>query len=133
MKAIIVFLLFIGISFGQSLDGNNSTSTVLDSGDTYTGSAKNLMYDNVASVTVTAFASHAGATSGFKILASEDSTRPDSTWFIMDSTSVTDSTLTTLNYIPKLTYYKVQYVNGSDSLTTFFIQSILHKNIVKPE
>ena len=125
MKHLIFWLFLVSISFGQTqnlLDPLNSTSKRLGANGTFTGYAVdnigNQKYSTIISTVVT---DKVSATGGFKFQISADSIN----WRTSDSISVSANSIGTLATTPKLRYYRIKYVNGTDSIlqSSFTIQT----------
>jgi len=128
----LIFLLILGYSIfalGQSpvniIDAGNSTTTNLGSGKTFTGVGYDLVAQKLfASISVYVTSNKASATGGLKIQFSTNNTL----FYTSDSVSISANTPYTLFAKVKARYYRVVYVNTTDSITAnFSIQTILHE------
>lgn len=103
------------------LDSGNSTTTVLEADEVYSGEWKNVL--GYASVSVEISSDQASATNGFAVQTSDD------------GSTVRHSHIHTLvanvnhHFVYTLTgnYYRVKYTNGGTLQTSFFLNSILSK------
>lgn len=135
-----IFLILLGFAFplfSQTLtpynfvDWHNSTSTALDSAETFTGTATQLVRvvgatvvnnAEVAAICVNILASDSSGTATAQF--SYDGTH----WEITHSIAYTDTgNITSHWYIPEAPFFRVVYTNGLDDLTRLSIQTILYK------
>lgn len=132
----LIFLLILGYSIlalGQSqvniIDAGNSTTTNLGSGKTFTGVGYDLIAQKLfASISVYVTSNKASATGGLKIQFSTN----NSTFYTSDSATISANTPFTLFAKVKARYYRVVYVNTTDSITAnFSIQTILHEQNIE--
>jgi hypothetical protein len=126
MKKLLLIFILAGAVYAQNIvDSYNSSASgqIMDSDTMWTGTARDL--GNYSGVTVSVRASHASAEDGFVIHFSNNKT----TWIDSIYTSVLANDWTVLRFTPKHYYYRVRYRNGSDSLTSFTLVSMLTKNV----
>lgn len=108
------------------VDVNNTTSTPLTSGSTYTGiSSETLDY---ALIFVTVYSDVASATDGLCVQISNDGTN----WYDGDCFTIAADTHKTFSIQTNTRYYRINYENGSTNQTTFELTTILKKTNSKP-
>jgi hypothetical protein len=108
------------------VDDNNSTTTPLAAGATWTGTAsETLAY---AVLTVMVYADQASGTDGLKIEFSSDGTNWDSD----DVFTILAGQGKSYSFQPQAKYHRVSYTNGGTIQTQFRLQTILKKTYVKP-
>ena len=98
----------------------NSTSTPLESGETFTGTGEECLYYNVIGINI--IASHISATSGFQIQFSSN----NSDWDIIHSFTIPAATGKFFNFPAEAQYFRIIYTNGTTLQTYFRLQTILH-------
>lgn len=108
------------------VDAGNSTSTPLDSGDTFVGVITEILEEAIISISV--FADKASATDGLIIEFSTDSVNFDNS----DVYTISASTGEIYTIQPAAQYYRVRYINGDTTQTAFRLQTIFHHNYIKP-
>lgn len=127
MKKIIFSVLFLfTIIHGQTIqDARNSSTANLAAGGVFTGYARDLItYSTFSSILVTVYANEPSATNGLVIQFSADSTN----WRDSVYTSIDSVVMGYLHSPVKQRYYRVKYTNGSDSVTSLTIKTILFSN-----
>jgi len=105
---------------------DNSTSTVLDVDEVYTGTWEDVT--NFGVIVLTVNASHASATDGLMMEFSSDGTNIDSD----DSFTIPATTGKTFSFQTANKYYRVKYTNGGTLQTYFRLQTVLKPYYVKP-
>lgn len=107
---------------GSVADANNSTTTPLGGGATYTGTGTDLL--GYAAVCVTIYADVDGATDGMAFQFSSDGTNWDDVYtFTMD---VSASDTRRFQFPVTAQYFRVVYTNGAGAQSAFRVQTILH-------
>ena len=103
----------------NTLDPNNSSTTVLAANASFTGTGTNVT--RYQSIYVTVFSTQASATNGLTIQFSQDNVN----WVTSSSLTVTASQnlSTTINISAQ--YFRIVYTNGGTLQTTFRLQTCL--------
>lgn len=114
------------VSVDGHVDTLNSTSTPLDSGDTFTGETFDI--SDAAVILVSVYSDKASATDGLIISFSTDSVNFDNEDFY----TIAALTGKTYSFQPSAKYYRVQYINGDTTQTEFRLQTILKRTYIKP-
>jgi|SaaInlLV_10m_DNA_2_1039722.scaffolds.fasta_scaffold00537_13 hypothetical protein len=116
----------LSVVSGGHISTANSSSTKLDAGIAFTGTAEDIT--NVSVIIVGVKASHASATDGLSVQFSPDGTNWDGTdYFTVPATSGK-----TFSFQPALRYFRVVYTNGAVGQTYFRLQTIFKHTNVKP-
>ena len=141
MKKLILFMLLIPIfAFGQSniIDVNNSTTTALDSGDVFTGTATRLVdYGGerglTSAISVSVYSDQNSTTNGLRVQFSHDNV--DTLWRDSYSGTITGASgsPTVLWFYPEDAYYRVKYTNGTSDQDTLWITSKLYMGSIFPK
>jgi len=108
----------------NSVDSGNSTTSVLGSGATFTGTGVDVLaYE---AVTITLASSHDSATDGMTFQFSTDNSNWDDVYtFTMD---ISSSDTRRFQFPTTAQYFRVVYTNGGTLQTHFRVQTILHHN-----
>lgn len=99
---------------------NNSTSTPLGSGETFTGITEKIIF--YKSITIDIKSSHTSASNGFQIQFSTDAQNFDN----IHSFTIPANTGKFFNFPIETQYFRVVYTNGTTPQTFFRLQTILH-------
>ena len=106
----------------DQVDSNNTTTTPLAGGATYTGTGTDVL--GYQAITITLAASHDSAASGMKFQFSTDNSNWDDVYsFTMD---VSSSAVRRFQFPVTAQYFRVVYTNGGTLQTHFRVQTILH-------
>lgn len=118
--------LVAGSPQNSTISTNNSTTTTLAGGASFTGTADDCTGYN--SVTVLLTASHDSSSGGMKFQYSSDGTN----WDLTNAFTMTVSESSTRRFqFPVMgRYFRVNYTNGGTTQTSFRVQTILHKSAV---
>ncbi len=112
-----------GGSVDNTISTNNSTTSTLGSGATYTGTGDDV--STYTSVTIQLDSSHNSATDGMKFQFSID----NSNWDAIHSFTYTAADgARHFQFGVHAQYFRVVYTNGGTNQTTFRVQTILHRN-----
>jgi hypothetical protein len=104
------------------VDSNNSTTTPLSGGATFTGTGTDV--SGYASVAITLYADVDSAASGMQFQFSTDNSNwDDSHDFMMD---VSESDTRRFQFPVTAQYFRVVYTNGAGAQAAFRVQTILH-------
>ena len=104
----------------------NSSTANLGSGATFTGTGEDT--DGYVAITVAVYASHASATDGLKLEYSADNTN----WRWDDVFTLAAGAAKVFRTSPVARYFRVRYVNGGTTQTTFELSTTLHATQIKP-
>lgn len=108
------------------VSADNSTSSPLAGGATFTGTSEDIKDESVIIVSV--FADQASATNGLSVEFSTD----DSNWDHTDVYTIPASTGKTFSFQPTARYFRVRYTNSGTVQTAFRLQTLLKSSYVKP-
>lgn len=100
---------------------NNSTTSTLTSGSTFTGTSEDAIA--FSEIRVSVIASHASATDGLSIQQSSDGTN----WDITDTYTIPASTGKVYAVPRSARFVRVVYTNGGTNQTSFRLQTILNR------
>lgn len=112
------------ITNGSVVSSNNSTTTPLGGGATFTGTADETTSYN--SVTVLTYSDVASAADGLKVQWSSDGTN----WDITDSFTIEAATGEDYHFGVMARYMRVTYTNGGSAQGSFRLQTLLHKGAI---
>ncbi|MHC4269151.1 MAG: hypothetical protein ACYSWS_03415 [Planctomycetota bacterium] len=115
-----------GTTTGSIISTNNSTTTVLDVDEVFTGVGDDCL--NYSAITILIDASHDSATNGILLQFSPDNTNWDEIETFTFDVSVTPALPITHPVISR--YFRLVYTNGSTLQTHFRVQTLLHANTV---
>lgn len=115
----------VTISDPNMIDSNNSTTSTLAGGATYTGTGRDV--SEYASVTIQLDSSHNSATDGMTFQFSTDNTNWDD---IYQFTYTASQGARRFQFPVTAQYFRVVYTNGATPQTHFRVQTILHKKTV---
>lgn len=113
------------VSEGQ-VDTNNTTSTPLLAGATFTGVAVEIL--DFASIMISVYSNVASATDGLVIEQSTDGTN----WYYDDKFTVPAGVGKNFAIPPFCKYLRVKYTNGSTNQTTFELHTVFKRTLAKP-
>lgn len=109
------------VDINGTISTNNSTTSVLAGGATFTGTSdETLIYNEIR---VSVIASHASASDGLSIQQSTDNTN----WDITDTYTIPAATAKTYSVPRQARYFRVVYTNGGTLQTSFRLQTILNR------
>jgi hypothetical protein len=113
------------VSPGNLLSTNNSTTSTLTSGNTYTGTADDCL--GYSSVTIHLYANVASGTNGMTFQFCDENTfaQPDTYSYTMAADENRR-----FQFPVTARYFRVVYTNGGTGQTTFIVQTILHATSV---
>jgi hypothetical protein len=114
------------IVLGSHISTDNSTTTVLDADEVFTGTTEDIT--DAAIIIVSLKASHASATSGLSIQFSPDGIN----WDNDDSYTIPAATGKTFSAQPAGKYMRIVYTNGGTLQTYFRLQTIVKHGNTKP-
>lgn len=117
----------VAAQHASTIDATNSSTTLLGSGATFTGTGQSSLSYSALSVEV--FSDKASASNGLQIEQSQDNTN----WDTIDSFTVSASTnfQTTVNLTGK--FYRVVYTNTNSAQGTFRLQTVAQtQDVVLP-
>lgn len=109
-----------------TISTDNSTSTPLTAGSTFTGTAEEIT--NYAIFFVTVATDQDSATDGLEIQQSHDGTN----WDFIDYLNITGGDALVFPFNPAARYYRIVYTNGSVNQTYFRLQTIFKQVYCKP-
>jgi hypothetical protein len=110
-------------SISSVVDANNSTTTPLGSGATFTGTGTDC--EGYASVAITIYADEDSGASGMQFQFSTDNTNWDDVYsFTLDTA---DSDTRRFQFPICAQYFRVVYTNGSTGQAAFRVQTLLHR------
>ena len=115
----------VTISTGH-ISTDNSTSTPLSGGATFTGTWEDI--SNFGVIVVTVYADQASATDGLDVEFSSDGTNIDSS----DMFTIPADTGKTFSFQCPTQYFRVKYTNGGSAQSAFRLQTVLKPYYVKP-
>lgn len=110
---------------GGIVSTNNSTTSTLGAGASFTGTAEDIT--NYGVVVVTVYSDVASATDGLEIEWSTDGTN----WDGKDMFTIPASTQKTFSFPAATKYYRISYTNGGDAQSTFRLQTSLKQIYTK--
>ena len=113
----------------NAIDSNNSTTSTLGAGATFTGTGTDVL--SYTSITVLLKTDQDSAANGMQFQFSTDNTNWDETHNYTYNNSV-DSTAREFQFPVHARYFRVVYTNGGVAQTHFRLQTILHGNNVLP-
>jgi len=130
MKKILTALaiiLFASMGIAQStglIDAGNSTTTDLAASGVFTGTARNLFGAgrDIQSISIFVYANEPSATNGLVAQWSTNGT----TWQDSLAWSVDSIVAKRVDIEVAAAYFRIKYTNGTDSVTSLAIQTILH-------
>lgn len=106
------------------VDVNNSSTTLLTAGSTFTGTWYNVLHFTCTTVSIVV--DEDSATNGLKMQWSSDATNVDH-----ERDETITGTGNAFDYIHFCKYFRIVYVNGSTDMGTMRLQTIHHKHGVK--
>ena len=113
------------LTTGHVDDDNSSTST-LGAGATFTGTAVDITH--VAVIMINVFSNVASAADGLAVEWSSDGTN----WDGDDKFTIPAGTQKTFSFQPVAQYYRVKYTNGAGAQGAFRLQTLIKHTYIKP-
>lgn len=108
------------------VDSKNSSSTILDASEVFTGEAVETL--DYAVVNISVYSDVASAVDGLSIQQSSDGTN----WYITDEYTIPANSGKTFSIQTACRYYRVVYTNGNADQNTFCLSCVLKKTNTKP-
>lgn len=114
------------LSTSGTIDANNSSTTPLSGGATFTGTATEIK--NYGTINVNVYSNVASATDGLKVQFSTDGTNWDHEHIFTIGAGVSRG----YNLASEWRYYRVVYTNGASAQATFRLQTVLKQPNIAP-
>jgi hypothetical protein len=109
-----------------TIDGSNSSNTILATAGVFTGSATNLL--DYSMINVSVFSDKSSATDGLSLQQSCNGTN----WDITDEYTIPASKGKTYSVQAACKFFRVVYTNGATAQGAFRLNTLLKKNMTKP-
>jgi hypothetical protein len=109
-----------------TIDGSNSSNTILATAGVFTGSATNLL--DYSMINVSVFSDKSSATDGLSLQQSCDGAN----WDITDEYTIPASKGKTYSVQAACKFFRIVYTNGATTQGAFRLNTLLKKNMTKP-